>query len=302
MKNFIVKDCIGERLDVYLSNQTEQTRSSIKNLLDNDKVLVNGKKQKAGYKVCLDDIISVEEVQKQQLNATPEDIQLQVVYEDNDLLVINKPQGMVVHPAVGNFTGTLVNALTFRFKNLSNLNGDFRPGIVHRLDKDTSGLLIVAKNNVAHLELARQISTKECKRHYMAVLQGNLKQDSGQVVTNIARSSRNRQMMEVCDGTKGKLAITNFEVVERLNGYTLVHFELKTGRTHQIRVHSKYLGHPIAGDTVYGFKGKEKELNGQLLTAFKICFTQPTTKRAIECQIDLPDYFTEFINKHKINY
>lgn len=300
MKEFIISQNLGERLDIVLSGLLNQTRSSIKNLLDSDKILVNGKIQKAGYKVCLNDKISVEEFEKQQLNATPEDIDLQVVYEDEDLLVINKPQGMVVHPAVGNFSGTLVNALTFRFNNLSNLNGDFRPGIVHRLDKDTSGLLIVAKNNKAHLELARQISTKECKRHYMAVLQGNLKQDSGQVVTNIARSKRNRQIMEVCDSTRGKLAITNFEVVERLNGYTLVHFELKTGRTHQIRVHSKYLGHPIAGDNVYGFKGKEKELNGQLLTAFKICFEQPTTKKQIECQVDLPDYFVNFINKHKI--
>lgn len=261
-----------------------------------------GKKQKSGYKVCEGDKICVEEVVNQQLNATPEDIELEVVYEDADLLVINKPQGMVVHPAVGNFSGTLVNALTFRYNDLSNLNGDFRPGIVHRLDKDTSGLLIVAKNNKAHQELARQISTKECKRHYMAVLQGNLKQDSGQVVTNIARSKKNRQIMEVCDSTHGKLAITNFEVVERLNGYTLVHFELKTGRTHQIRVHSKYLGHPIAGDKVYGFKGKEKDLNGQLLTAFKICFTQPTTNKEVVCQVDLPNYFLDFIKKHKYNF
>ncbi|MGN1213130.1 MAG: RluA family pseudouridine synthase [Christensenellales bacterium] len=300
MKEFIVKDSVGERLDVFVAKQLNQTRSSIKNLLDDDKILVNEKKQKAGYKVCLNDKIRVEEVEKQQLNATPQDIKLDVVYEDDDLIVINKPQGMVVHPAVGNYQGTLVNALTYRFKQLSNLNGSFRPGIVHRLDKDTSGLLIVAKNNKAHLALAKQISTKECKRHYMAVLQGNLKQDSGQVVTNIARSKRNRQIMEVCDSTHGKLAITNFEVVERLKGYTLVHFELKTGRTHQIRVHSKYLGHPIAGDKVYGFKDKEKELYGQLLTAYKICFEQPTTKKQIECQVDLPDYFVDFVQKHKL--
>lgn len=302
MKKIIVTQNFGQRLDMFLSAELNQTRSSIKNLLDDNKIVVNGKKQKAGYIVCIDDVICIEEVQKPQLNATPENISLNVVYEDDDLLVINKPQGMVVHPAAGNYSGTLVNALTFRFNNLSNLNGDFRPGIVHRLDKDTSGLLIVAKNNKAHLELARQISTKECKRHYMAVLQGNLKQDSGQVVTNIARSKKNRQLMEVCDSTRGKLAITNFEVVERLNGYTLVHFELKTGRTHQIRVHSKYLGHPIAGDNVYGFKGKEKGLNGQLLTAFKICFQQPTTKKPIQCQVDLPNYFVNFVNKHKVEF
>ena len=300
MKEFIVKNNIGQRLDVFVAEQLQQTRSSIKKLLENDKILVNGKKQKSGYKICLNDVIKVDEIEKQQLNATPEDINLDVVYEDDDLIVINKPQGMVVHPAVGNYKGTLVNALTYRFKELSNLNGDFRPGIVHRLDKDTSGLLLVAKNNLAHNELARQIKTKECKRHYMAVLQGNLKQDNGEIVTNIARSKKNRQMMEVCDDVRGKLAITKFEVVERLNGYTLVHFELKTGRTHQIRVHCKYLGHPIVGDKVYGLKEKQKDLSGQLLTAYKICFTQPTTKKDIVCEIGLPKYFVNFIQKHKI--
>ena len=284
---------------MYLSAKLSLSRSNIKKLVDSNKILVNDKNVKAGYIVENGDEIFIETVEKPELSAKPENIQLEIVYEDDDLLVINKPQGMCVHPAVGNYGGTLVNALTYKFQELSNLNGDFRPGIVHRLDKETSGLLVVAKNNKAHEELARQISTKECKRHYMAVLEGILKEPKGTVETGIARSKKNRQQMEVCDKTKGKIAITNLEVVEYLKGFTLVHFELKTGRTHQIRVHSKYLGHPIVGDKVYGFKNREKQLNGQLLTAYKICFTQPTTNKQIECEIELPDYFKNFVDKHK---
>lgn len=298
MQKIIVEDSVGTRLDVFLSGKLDLTRSSIKNLIDDGKISVNGKVVKAGYKIIMGDEILVEDVEKHELSAAPENISLDVVYEDDDLIVINKPQGMCVHPAVGNYSGTLVNALTYKFKNLSGVNGSFRPGIVHRLDKDTSGLLIVAKNDKAHLELARQIQTKECKRHYMAVLQGCLKNESGEVVTYIARSRKNRQMMEVCDANRGKLAITKYNVEKRLNGYTLVHFELQTGRTHQIRVHSKYLGHPVAGDKVYGIKNKEKDLAGQLLVAYKICFTQPTTKKPIECEVALPKYFVDFVNKH----
>ena len=291
-------DQSGERLDVYLSKVLNITRSQVKNQLENERIKVNGKLVKSGYKIEFGDKILVDLMQETELSATPQNIPLEIVYQDDDLLVINKPQGLCVHPAVGNPDGTLVNALTYHIKNLSHINGDFRPGIVHRLDKDTSGLLVVAKNNQAHLNLAKQIETKECHRYYMAVLVGNLKQDSGQIITNIARSKKNRQMMEVCSNG-GKLAITNFEVVERLNGYTLVQFELKTGRTHQIRVHAKYIGHPIAGDKVYGIKNKDTELSGQLLTAFKISFTQPTTKKQITCQVDLPEYFKDFIKKHQ---
>ena len=295
----IICEQAGERLDVYLSKVLNHTRSSIKKLLEDGKILVNDKIVKSGYKMAIGDFVLVDDEPKKELTATPQQIPLDIVYEDDDLLVINKPQGMCVHPAVGNPDKTLVNALTFHIKNLSNINGNFRPGIVHRLDKDTSGLLIVAKNDTAHLELARQIQTKECHRFYMAVLVGNLKQDSGQVATNIGRSKKNRQKMEVCDAYHGKTAITNFKVIERLKGYTLVEFELKTGRTHQIRVHSKYLGHPIAGDKVYGIKNQDKELVGQLLTAYKIVFTQPTTKKQIEIKVDLPTYFNEFIKKHQ---
>ena len=297
MQKIIVEDNATERLDIYLSKQLNITRSAVKNLIDGKKILVNGKNVKAGYIVSTGDVVIVESVEKHELTAEPQNIPLEIVYEDDDLLVINKPQGMCVHPAVGNYDGTLVNALTYKIKNLSSVNGDFRPGIVHRLDKDTSGLLIVAKNDKAHIELARQIQTKECKRHYLALLEGKLNCDRGEVETYIARSKKNRQMMEVCDENRGKLALTHYEVVERYAGYTLVHFELKTGRTHQIRVHAKYLGHPVVGDKVYGKKGGEKGLLGQLLTAYKICFEQPTTKKQIECEVPLPDYFQNFLKK-----
>lgn len=298
MKEIICEQS-GERLDVYLSNITGKTRSNIKNLLEDGKILVNGYQLKSGYKVAVGDKILIDETPQPELSAKPQDIPLDVVYEDDDMLVVNKPQGLCVHPAFGNPDGTLVNALTYHFKNLSNINGCFRPGIVHRLDKDTSGLLVVAKTNQAHTELARQIESKECHRYYMAVLVGNLKENSGQVVTNIARSKKNRQMMDVCDNFHGKLAITNYKVIERLKGYTLVEFELKTGRTHQIRVHSKHLGHPVAGDKTYGIKNKDGELVGQLLTAYKITFFQPTTKKEITCQVDLPKYFVDFVKKHQ---
>lgn len=300
MQKIIIDEKVDERLDVFLSKKLGITRSFVKNLLDDEKITVNGKVVKAGYKLSLNDEIVVLDVKKPELTATPEKIDIDVVYEDDDLLVVNKPQGMCVHPAVGNYSGTLVNALTYKIKSLSSVNGNFRPGIVHRLDKDTSGLLIVAKNDKAHLELARQIQTKECKRHYMAVLEGNLTQDVGEIETYIARSRKNRQMMEVANDNRGKLAITKFDVVKRLNGYTLVHFELKTGRTHQIRVHAKYLGHTVAGDKLYGTKNKEKELKGQLLTAYKICLTQPTTKKEIQIEVPLPEYFSNFVKKHSM--
>ena len=299
MQKIVIDKDFDTRLDVFLTSELKITRSAVKNLIDEKKIFVNAKNVKAGYKIQNGDVVIVEDMQKHELSATPEDIDLNIEYEDDDLLVINKPQGMVVHPAVGNYNGTLVNALTYHTKNLSKVNGDFRPGIVHRLDKDTAGLLIVARNDKAHLELSNQIQTKECKRHYMAVLEGNLKDDSGEIVTNIARSKKDRKKMAVCSENEGKIAITKFDVVERLKGYTLVHFELKTGRTHQIRVHSKYLGHPVAGDKVYGFKNKEKSLAGQLLFAYKICFTQPTTKKYMEVEVPLPDYFVNFVNKRR---
>ncbi len=288
---------VNKRLDVFLEeNLKEFSRSKIKREIDAEHILVNQKVQKAGYKLKLNDIISCTIEYDRTLNATPENIALDVVFENDNLLVVNKPSGMVVHPACGNYSGTLVNALSFYTKSLSHINGEFRPGIVHRLDKDTSGLLIVAKNDYAHKILADQIKSKVCKRYYLALLEGNVKQDSGVIETNLARSMKNRKLFEVCDSTKGKHALTLFKVVERFSGYTLCEFELKTGRTHQIRVHAKYLGHPVVGDMQYGFK-THPELDGQLLHAYKIEFFEPTTNEKIILECPLPQKFTDFMDK-----
>lgn len=279
------------RLDIFLQEQIQNvSRSHIKNMIENGYVLCNGKQVKSGYKLKTGDEISVQEMQQKTLDLSPEDIKIDIVYEDDDLAVINKPQGLVVHPANGNESGTLVNALLFHLKNLSTINGVIRPGIVHRLDKNTSGLLVVAKNDNSHISLAKQIETKTCKRHYLALCVGNFKQDNGTIETHIDRSKKDRKQMAVCSSGEGKRAVTHYNVVERFGEYTLVEFVLETGRTHQIRVHSKYINHPIVGDDVYGSVGKFK-LNGQLLHAYKIEFNQPTTKQRLSFSCPLPDYF-----------
>lgn len=300
MTKFIVEKLDeNKRLDVFLEEKLQAiTRSKVKKTIDAGLVLVDNKTQKAGYKLKAGNVVDYAELVEPTINANPEDIKLDIVFENENLLVVNKPSGMVVHPACGNYSGTLVNALAYYTQNLSTINGEFRPGIVHRLDKDTSGLLLVAKNDFAHQSLAQQIKTKICKRYYIAVLEGNLKDDSGMVETNLARSTKNRKMIEVCENAKGKKAITLYRVIERLNGYSVVEFELKTGRTHQIRVHAKYLGHPVVGDMTYGFK-THKELGGQLLHAYKIEFFEPTTNEKIVLQTTLPQKFYDFINKHR---
>ena len=232
------------------------------------------------------------------MDVTPCDIDIDIVYEDEDMAVINKAQGMVVHPAPGSYDNTLVNALLYHLSSLSNINGVIRPGIVHRLDKDTSGLLVVAKNDNAHINLQEQISTKSAKRYYIALVDGDLKKDEGIVHTYIDRSSKDRKMMAVSRDNKGREAITLYKVLQRYVGYTLVEFELKTGRTHQIRVHSKHLGHPIVGDRVYGGSNKFG-LNGQLLHAFKLVLTHPRTGKEMTFVADIPDYFKNVLNQLK---
>lgn len=296
----VVEDLDGkERLDVFLANETGWTRSQIKIQIDNGKVLVNGKTQKAGFLVKNDDQI-VLSFSKDVLDtkAEPEDIPLDIVYEDDDFAIINKPQGMVVHPAPGAYNHTLVNALLFHFEHLSSANGSIRPGIVHRIDKDTSGLLVIAKNDKAHASLAKQIAEHSCFRHYLALLEGNLKQDSGTVDTFISRDKKDRKMMAVSDS--GKRAITHYNVLERYNGYCLVEFVLETGRTHQIRVHSKFLGHPIVGDKTYGIKNQKFNLDGQLLHAYKLELTHPTTLKRMEFFAELPEYFKNILNKLRL--
>lgn len=284
------------RLDVYLSSITDWTRSQIKLQIDNSKALVNGKKQKAGYLVKNGDEITLS-FSKDEINAKPENISIDIVYEDDDFAIINKPQGMVVHPAPGAYNHTLVNALLYHFDNLSQSEDKIRPGIVHRIDKDTSGLLVVAKNDKAHLSLAGQIAEHTCFRHYLALLEGNLKEDNGKIETHISRSTVDRKMMAVSDF--GKIAITNYFVKQRYTNNCLVEFVLETGRTHQIRVHSKYLGHPIVGDKTYGIKNQKFNLDGQLLHAYKLELTHPTTGKRMTFECEMPDYFKKILDKLK---
>ena len=285
-----------ERLDVFLSGETGWTRSQIKIQIDNGKVLVNEKTQKAGFLVKNDDKI-VLSFSKDVLDtkAKPEDIPLEIIYEDDDFAIINKPQGMVVHPAPGAYNHTLVNALLFHFETLSNSSDQVRPGIVHRIDKDTSGLLVVAKNDRAHASLATQIAEHTCFRHYFALLEGNLKQDEGTIETFISRDKKDRKLMAVSDC--GKKAITHYKVLERFSGYCLVEFKLETGRTHQIRVHSKHLGHPIVGDKSYGIRSQKFNLEGQLLHAKRLELTHPTTGKRMLFECEIPEYFDKILKK-----
>lgn len=296
---FIVKNGeFGVRLDSFLCEKfSDFSRSHIKNLIDTGKVLVNGKTVKAGEKLRENDEICVVFEMPKVLEAVPQNININIVYEDDDLAVINKDKGMVVHPANGNYDGTLVNALLFHLKKLSGINGVIRPGIVHRLDKDTSGLLIVAKNDKSHVNLAKQIEEKSCHRYYKALCYGNFKNDSGVIETGFGRNPKDRKQMAVMALGEGKRALTKYTVLERFGNFTLVEFMLETGRTHQIRVHSKYIGHTIVGDEVYGKKDKNFKTTGQLLHAYKIEFTQPSTNKRLVFQCELNEEFKNVLNK-----
>ncbi len=284
----------NERLDMYLSREMSVTRSRVKKLVDDSCVIYNGKiLTKCGEKLKQGELV-VNIPEEVLINAEPQNLPIDIVYQDKDLAVINKAQGMVTHPCVGTHDGTLVNAIMHHIKDLSAINGVLRPGIVHRLDKDTSGLLVIAKNNDSHLSLAEQIQTKEAGRYYLALVVGNIKENEGFINQPIARSKKDRKVMAV--DMEGKEAYTNFKVLERFVDYTLVEFKLKTGRTHQIRVHSKFIKHPIVGDIVYGSKDKFG-LNGQLLHAYKLCLRQPTTGENMEFSAPLPDYFERVLAK-----
>lgn len=295
MNSVVIGDTdVGKRLDLFLSEEIDESRSYVKNLTEQGLVLVNGKSVKAGYSVKKGDVVEYELPEIKQLDLAPADIPIDVVYEDDDVAVINKAQGMVVHPAPGSYDNTLVNALLFRLKSLSSINGVVRPGIVHRLDKDTSGLLVVAKNDDAHVDLQSQIASKEAKRYYIALVDGVINKDEGVIDTYIDRSQKDRKMMAVSREGKGRRAITHYKVLERLGGYSLVEYELKTGRTHQIRVHSKHIGHPIVGDRVYGGSTSLYD-QGQLLHAFRLQFTHPRTKRLMSFEAPLPKYFADIL-------
>ena len=287
------------RIDAFIASKLSLSRSFAAELIDEGKVLLNGSVVKKRALVKSGDEVLVEIPELKEPEAVPQDIPIEVVYEDDDLLVVNKPKGMVVHPAPGNSDGTLVNALLYHCKgSLSGINGVSRPGIVHRIDKDTSGLLIVAKNDVAHIHLAEQIKEHSFTREYLAICYGNVKQDSGLVSAPIGRDPKNRQRMAVVY-KNSKSAVTHYEVVERFEGFTLMRFRLETGRTHQIRVHMASIGHPIAGDPLYGPKKVITELCGQCLHAGKIGFIHPKTNQYLEFEAELPEYFKKYKAKLK---
>ena len=291
LKNYVRADiCLSEQLEGY-------TRSAVKKLFEGGLVQVNGRAAKPAQCISEGDEICCTLPDPVEIAARPEDIPLDIVYEDDDIAVINKQQGLTVHAGNGNIDGTLVNALLFRLKNLSGIGGVLRPGIVHRIDKNTSGLLVVAKNDMAHVSLAKQIEEESCKRQYLALLEGNLKEDSGNITTYIGRSPADRVKMAVVPPDKGKIAITDYKVEQRSGGYTLCRFSLHTGRTHQIRVHAKYLGHPVVGDDVYGIKKQRFNLNGQLLHACRLELTHPRTGERMTFTAPLPGYFIDVLKK-----
>ena len=300
MNKFIVdQNLANTRLDKALSELLcDVSRTKIKAYLEDGLILVNDKAEKASYKVEENDVIFVNDLPKEETNLNAEDIPLDIVYEDDDLMVINKPKGLVVHPGAGNKNGTLANGLKFHSDNLSTINGDFRPGIVHRLDKDTAGLLVVAKNDYTHVKLQEQLVDHTLSRKYYALVLGVINEDNGQIIAPIGRDKQNRQKMAV-DLRNGKEAETSFRVLKRYSNTTLVECVLKTGRTHQIRVHMNYIGHPVIGDPLYGKGNRAIYDDGQLLYAHYIKFIHPRTKKALDFDSPMPSYFEDFLTRLK---
>lgn len=298
--NILTEECdSGLRIDKFLIKKTENlSRAFIQKLIETGQVELSGNLIiNKSFKISPNQTITVKIPEPENLNVKPENIALDILYEDDDLLIVNKPKGMVVHPAPGNYNHTLVNALMHHCKNsLSGINGILRPGIIHRIDKDTSGLLIVAKNDNAHRHLAEQIKNHSFTRLYEAVVNGILPQDNGTIITNIARHKINRKKMAVCI-EKGKLAVTHYEVIQRFKKYTHLKLKLETGRTHQIRVHMSHIGHYVLGDEVYGNKNKNFDfLIGQCLHAKTIGFIHPSTGQYMEFESALPDYFKKVLS------
>jgi 23S rRNA pseudouridine1911/1915/1917 synthase len=294
----VTADRAGERVDVLLSRSVDElTRSAAARLLEEGAVLCDGVPVKKNYKTALGDVFTVELPEPEPVEALPQNIPLNVVYEDEDVIVVNKPVGMVVHPAAGHLDGTLVNALLYHCgKSLSGINGSLRPGIVHRIDRDTSGLLIAAKNDLAHQALAAQLQDHSLYREYEAVCVGNLREDSGTVDAPIGRHPVDRKKMAV-DRKGGREAVTHWTVLERFSGYTHIQCRLETGRTHQIRVHMASIGHPLLGDTVYGAKKPYPGLAGQCLHARRLSFLHPRSGERVTVECPLPDWFTQVLTK-----
>lgn len=294
----ITDDVVGLRLDKAITVLcSDLSRNAVQQLIDGQNILVNGSVANKKYSVKKNDVIKVLLPEPKELSVDAENIPLDIVYEDEHLLVVNKPKGMVVHPAAGNYNGTLVNALLYHCgDSLSGINGVIRPGIVHRIDKDTSGLLIVAKNDVAHKGLAEQIKDHSFTREYKTIVVGNVKDYEGTIDAPIGRHPKDRKKQAVTD-KNSRNAVSHFQVLERFNGFTFLKVRLETGRTHQIRVHMAYRGTPVAGDVVYGNPKKTYGLQGQCLHAATIGFIHPITKEYLEFTSDLPDYFTDFIRR-----
>lgn len=302
MEFYIDTETEGKRLDTFLSEKVEgYSRTYMQKLIEEEHCKVNGKSAKANLKLRNGDRVEASIPDPIPLAVEPEKIELNIVYEDSHIVVINKPQGMVVHPAHGNYTGTVVNALLEHcgslsdYNGLTGINGVMRPGIVHRIDKDTSGIIVIAKTNEAHLSLSEQFKEHSITRKYVALLEGKLKNDTGTVETLIGRNPRDRKKMAVVSAN-GKRAVTHYRVIERFDGYTLIEAVLETGRTHQIRVHMSHLGHPVVGDTVYGYKKQRFQTEGQLLHARVLGFIHPASGEYVEFEAPLPDYFDKILD------
>ena len=298
MKKYIInEEYKNVRLDKVISVFDEDlSRAMIQKLLEQEKIKVNGKKEKASYKTKLGDVIEVEDVIPKEIELKAQDIPLDIIYEDSDIIVVNKPKGMVVHPANGNPDGTLVNAVMNICKDsLSGIGGEIRPGIVHRLDKDTSGLLIVAKNDKAHINLSEQIKNREITKKYIALVRGVIKENHATIDMPIARSDKDRKKMAV--KKDGKNAVTHFNVIKKYNGYTLLDIKIDTGRTHQIRVHLSEIGYPIVGDFVYSNGKNPFGVVGQMLHAKSLEFKHPITGKQMKLEAPLPEYFEQILNK-----
>lgn len=293
----ITEENSGERIDKYLSTFIEgKTRSFIQGLIADKAVTVNGKIIKSNYKLKSNDEIVIILPEPIELDVKAENIDLNIVYEDSDVIVINKPKNMVVHPAPGNYTGTLVNGLLYHCKDLSGINGVIRPGIVHRIDKDTTGILVIAKNDEAHNSLAKQFKDHSIKREYYALVEGRFSKESGTIDKPLGRNKKDRLKMDIVED--GRRAVTHYEVLEQYDkGVSLIRCTLETGRTHQIRVHMASIGHPLVGDQTYGYKKQKFKIEGQALHAKTLGFIHPTTGEYIEFTSDLPEYFEELIKK-----
>ena len=302
MEKIVVEDNnLKKRLDSYIVDKIQElSRTTVKRLIDEEKILVNGKKQKSSYRPEKGDCISIDIPEAHEIGLEAQNIPVPVIYEDNDIIVVNKPKGMVVHPANGNPDGTLVNAILAMCKDsLSGIGGEIRPGIVHRLDKDTSGLLIVAKNDEAHIKMSKQIQDRKVTKKYIALVKGVISENEATIDLPIGRSTKDRKKMAV--DAKGKNAITHFKVLKRYNNYTLLELKIDTGRTHQIRVHMSYIGHPVVGDSVYSNGKNEFGVEGQMLHARYLEFKHPITGEELKLEAPIPNYFEDVLQRLENN-